>query len=1283
MKDRRQPSEFLSNQTKMTESAFVINEDKDNILNIKKEPGISKDKLEIIEENLMFDYKHVSPFKLYYYISGKLEIFLMIVAIIVTIGAGCSTALKSSLLGDAINSLATTVLPNDISDEEYQDLMDPIESKVNKTIKQFLIYGSIMFVFNFLSGFLWLYSGLRQMHKLKIDYFSLILRQEQGWFDQNNVFEFATKVQAQIEGIEVGVGERLGVIILRFIEVIAGYVIGFRTSWKLTLILSACSVPFIVVGHILMRYGIEKQKIMTLKTQEKAGGIAEELLYNIRAIASFANFDYEIQRYDKAFSGIPPRKINSGLVQGIVNLGIYFGFTITCIFARGMIETDYHIENVHDIFTAGDVVKVLVAVRKAIISMVELPPNALIIREACASSSDYFTLYERAPKIYASKDNLMPNRDIIKGRIEFRNVKFTYPDDKSQKPVLNGLNLTIDAGKKIALVGESGCGKSTTVNLIERLYEPIEGEVFLDGINIKEYNLEYLRSLIGYVKQEPVLFNTSIRQNIIFGREEKLQELGDIDTLLIEACNDAFIMDFIQKKPNKFDYSVGIKGNKLLPSQKQRVAIARAILAKPKIIILDEATSLLDNESEKKVQIALNIINKKDITTIVIGNRINIVKDADIIFAIKDGKVVEQGTHDELLAKKGYYSKIIKSEIKKEILGDKDILTKKSLRNITLKYSNIIGQTMRFAIGHEDEEEVEFKIFEMFKLISDKKLVFIIGGLGALLYGAVIPSTSLVLGKLTTAFALKEKSDMRHMVLKWALILLAVTFFGAICNYFKVLKLGELGSAVISKTRKNLFKKYLELHIGFFDFESNDPSGLLSILSVDINNLKLFFNSIIGAILVTLGIIITALIIGFYYDWKLTLILLCFFPLRIVFSFLSGKFKFGGKRKYKEVRIEACSYFSECVTNTKTVFSFNFQKSAIEMYKSILDKETSDYIKDSLILSALLGAGDFLSYASNSVAYKCAMKFIRHKTLTFAAMNNVKKTLMSYIEGTDVSIRGLSDYSKLKVAYKSIYKILNTESEINAFEYANKDKIFPTELKGKIEFKNVTFSYPTKPSQKILKNVSFVIYPGQRVGIVGSTESGKSTIVRLIERFYDIYKGEILIDDINIKDYNLYKLRKNIGLISQEPVIFKRNAYENVLYGKLDSSQKEVFNAANKASISKFLNYKEYDLQEYSNSQGEKQRISIARVILKNPKILLLDNATSLLDQESEKEFIKSIDELQKGRTSISVTHRLSDIVNYDTIFYMDGGRLIEQGTHNQLIEKRGRYYNLYKISEK
>ena len=195
-------------------------------------------------------------------------------------------------------------------------------------------------------------------------------------------------------------------------------------------------------------------------------------------------------------------------------------------------------------------------------------------------SIDYFTLYERVPKIFISDKNIKPNRDSIKGKIEFRNIKFIYPSDINQRPLLENLNLIFEPGKKVALVGESGCGKSTTVNLIERLYEPIEGQILVDGIDIRDYNLEYLRSLIGYVQQEPVLFSKSIK-------------------------------DFIENNPEKYEYIVGVKGSKFSGGQKQRIVIARAILTKPKILILDEATSALDNQSEKEVQRALDNINKK------------------------------------------------------------------------------------------------------------------------------------------------------------------------------------------------------------------------------------------------------------------------------------------------------------------------------------------------------------------------------------------------------------------------------------------------------------------------------------------------------------------------------------------------------------------------------------------------------------------------------------------------------------------------------------------------
>ena len=265
--------------------------------------------------------------------------------------------------------------------------------------------------------------------------------------------------------------------------------------------------------------------------------------------------------------------------------GVYFGYTMTLIYARTVIANNIRDSKVG--ITPGDIIKVLFSVLPAIYALGSIGPNMEIISEACIASSDYFTLLKRNPNIYISEKNIIIDKDVIQGKIEFKNVKFKYSSNNSANNnyVLNDLNLIFEPRKKIALVGESGCGKSTIVNLIERLYDPIEGQILFDGIDLKEYNLDYLRSLIGYVQQEPVLFNRTIKDNIIFGRENELKKFGDIDELLKEACKDAYINDFIENTQEKYDYIVGIKGGKLSGGQKQRIAIARAILSKPKLLI--------------------------------------------------------------------------------------------------------------------------------------------------------------------------------------------------------------------------------------------------------------------------------------------------------------------------------------------------------------------------------------------------------------------------------------------------------------------------------------------------------------------------------------------------------------------------------------------------------------------------------------------------------------------------------------------------------------------------
>ena len=439
-----------------------------------------------------------------------------------------------------------------------------------------------------------------------------------------------------------------------------------------------------------------------------------------------------------------------------------------------------------------------------------------------------------------------------------------------------------------------------------------------------------------------------------------------------------------------------------------------------------------------------------------------------------------------------------------------------------------------------------------------------------------------------------------------------------------------------------------------------------------------------GDLLQTSGNLITGLVIGFVYDYKLIFISLIFIPF-IIFALVMVKDSVLSptKKKDNKTDIEAGAILSECVINTKTIFSFNFQKTAVDMYLSLLLSDSNKYIQNALLSGFFMGLGAFATYSCIATMIHFAKEFILDFDLRFNDFFFAVAPLMLMVAGISEGLNGISDYPKAKAAFISLFKIIRTNSLIPPFYEDNRGKIEPEKLKGKIEFKNVTFAYPTKPEIDILKNVSFVIEPGQSVGLVGYSGCGKSTIIQLIERFYEVEdgNGEVLIDDINIKDYNIYSLRKKIGLVSQEPVLFKRSVYENILYGKLEAEKEEVLAAAKAAAIEKFFNKKEMGTKEDPVSGGEKQRLAIARTFLKDPVILLLDEATSALDKESEKMVQESIDILQKGRTSVAVAHRLTTIQNSDVIIVMERGRLVEKGKHEELMKLGKKYAHLYKYS--
>ena len=360
------------------------------------------------ESNLMFQQKKISIVRLYCHISGKIEIILTIIAIIMTIAAGCSGALKSWIFGDSTNSLSFTIEFEEIKKvidkyPEWKELFDlafnyvkeeMVEPLIKKQIKKYLILGSIMFVCNFLMMFLWTYLSLRQLHWLKNNYFKLILTQEQGWFDENNSFEFATKVQAQLEQIELGLGDRLGQCVMMSTEIISGFVIAFVASWKLALILITC-FPFIIAGSLIMTLCTKSTIVNSRKTYEKAGGVAEELLYNIKTVTSFVNFDYEIHRFgvliDKVEELEEKKAFISGISVGVIIFGIFMGYTVTLLFARKLIMDNLTQRNIisdgefKDLekqkISVGEIQKVLYGIIGSIVAIGQIAPNIQIIRK--------------------------------------------------------------------------------------------------------------------------------------------------------------------------------------------------------------------------------------------------------------------------------------------------------------------------------------------------------------------------------------------------------------------------------------------------------------------------------------------------------------------------------------------------------------------------------------------------------------------------------------------------------------------------------------------------------------------------------------------------------------------------------------------------------------------------------------------------------------------------------------------------------------------------------------
>ena len=443
--------------------------------------------------------------------------------------------------------------------------------------------------------------------------------------------------------------------------------------------------------------------------------------------------------------------------------------------------------------------------------------------------------------------------------------------------------------------------------------------------------------------------------------------------------------------------------------------------------------------------------------------------------------------------------------------------------------------------------------------------------------------------------------------------------------------------------RKSIYEKYLSLQIGYFDLPDNTPGSLLTKLSTDSTKINGVALSMVGISVQSIVMLLIGIILGFYYDWRLSLINIGFIPLILFNSAMHFKMQAGYTNADRSLEIEAGAILSESVINTKTIFSYNMQSTVVKLYTKIITSKSKDLSCQAITNGLFFGFSQFIVFIIYAVLFYAGGQFMAKGDLTINSMMSAIFAILFAAFGLGMSQQYVSDYAGSKTALMNLCTILDEKTEIDPYELG-KVKTEDVEFDGSIEFKNVKFSYPTRKNQTVLNNISFKIEAGSSVAFVGKSGCGKSTIIQLLERFYDATEGEIKISGKNIKDYDLISYRKKVGLVMQEPVLFKRSLKENVRYGKLNANDEEITIACERAYINDLV---KKDDSTTPISGGEKQRIAFARSIIKDPKILLFDEATSALDEKSEEIVQKTLNEIMKCRTSITIAHRY--ILNLST----------------------------------
>ncbi|WKA00869.1 hypothetical protein VitviT2T_019188 [Vitis vinifera] len=1259
-----------------------------------------------------------------------------------------------------------------------------------------------VFVAGWIEVSCWILTGERQTAVIRSRYVQVLLNQDMSFFDTyGNNGDIVSQVLSDVLLIQSALSEKVGNYIHNMATFFSGLIIGFINCWEIALITLATG-PFIVAAGGISNIFLHRLAENIQDAYAEAASIAEQAVSYIRTLYAFTNETLAKYSYATSLQATLRYGILISLVQGL-GLGFTYGLAI-CSCALQLWVGRFLV--IHGRAHGGEIITALFSVILSGLGLNQAATNFYSFDQGRIAAYRLFEMISRSTSVVNHDGNTLPS---VQGNIEFRNVYFSYLS-RPEIPILSGFYLSVPAKKAVALVGRNGSGKSSIIPLMERFYDPTLGEVLLDGENIKNLKLEWLRSQIGLVTQEPALLSLSIRDNIAYGRPSATSDQIE------EAAKIAHAHTFISSLEKGYETQVGRAGLALTEEQKIKLSVARAVLSNPSILLLDEVTGGLDFEAERAVQEALDLLMLGR-STIIIARRLSLIRNADYIAVMEEGQLVEMGTHDELLTLDGLYAELLKCEeaaklprrmpvrnyketatfqIEKDssashcfqepsspkmvkspslqrvpgIHGfrpsdlafnsqespktrspppeqmmengvpldstDKEpsikrqdsfemrlpelpkidvqvahqqtsnasdpespvspLLTSdpKNERSHSQTFSRPHSQFDDVPMRTKDAKDVRHRESPSFWRLVDLSLAewlyAVLGSIGAAIFGSFNPLLAYVIALIVTAYyrggegGEHSHDDRRHLrqeVDKWCLIIACMGVVTVVANFLQHFYFGIMGEKMTERVRRMMFSAMLRNEVGWFDEEDNSADTLSMRLANDATFVRAAFSNRLSIFIQDSAAVIVAVLIGMLLGWRLALVALATLPILTVSAFAQKLWLAGFSRGIQEMHRKASLVLEDAVRNIYTVVAFCAGNKVMELYRRQLRKIFKQSFFHGMAIGFAFGFSQFLLFACNALLLWYTAVSVKNQ---YMDMPTALKEYMVFSFATFALVEpfGLAPYIlKRRKSLTSVFEIIDRVPNIDPDDNS---AMKPPNVFGTIELKNVDFCYPTRPEVLVLSNFSLKVSGGQTVAVVGVSGSGKSTIISLIERFYDPVAGQVSLDGRDLKSYNLRWLRNHLGLVQQEPIIFSTTIRENIIYARHNASEAEMKEAARIANAHHFISSLPHGYDTHVGMRGvdltpgQKQRIAIARVVLKNAPILLLDEASSSIESESSRVVQEALDTLIMGnKTTILIAHRAAMMRHVDNIVVLNGGRIMEEGSHDSLVAKNGLYVRL------